>query len=150
MKRTEFVRMVTLGAGYLAVAGCMSACKNKAAKTEEPVKASAASKAEPAVGFTIDLNDPQYADLDKPGGYVYVNKLIIARTNEGDLVAFGKKCTHQGGPLAYNAESGLFQCPWHGSQFSGKGEVHRGPAKVNLKAHNVAKEASTLTITPKG
>ena len=150
MKRTEFVRMVTLGAGYLAVAGCMSACKNKAAKTEEPVKASAEPKAEPAVGFTIDLDDPQYADLDKPGAYVYVNKLIIARTNEGNLVAFGKKCTHQGGPLAYNAESGLFQCSWHGSQFSGKGEVHRGPAKVNLKAHNVAKEASTLTITPKG
>jgi len=150
MKRTEFVRIVTLGAGYVAVVGCMGACKNKAAKTEEPVKASAEPIAEPAVGFTINLDDPQYADLDKPGGYVYVNKLIIARTNEGDLVAFGKKCTHQGGPLAYNAESGLFQCPWHGAQFSGKGEVKRGPAEVDLKAHNVAKEESTLTITPKG
>ena len=142
--------MVTLGAGYLALAGCMSACKNKAAKTEEPVKASAEPKAGSVVGFTIDLNDPQYADLDKPGAYVYVNKLIIARTNEGNLVAFGKKCTHQGGPLAYNAESGLFQCPWHGAQFSGKGEVKRGPAEANLKAHNIIKEESTLTITPKG
>jgi len=46
--------MVTLGAGYLALAGCMSACKNKAAKTEEPVKASAEPKAGSVVGFTID------------------------------------------------------------------------------------------------
>lgn len=149
MKRTEFVKMVTLGAGYLSVAGCIAACTNKASKTGEPVKASTEPKAKSAVGFNIDLNDPKYADLDKPGAYIYINKLIIARTNDGDLVAYDKRCTHQGGRLAYNARSGLFQCPLHGAQFSGNGSVHRGPAQKNLKAHNVVKNDSTLTITPR-
>jgi len=150
VKRIESVRKVALGAGYVAVVGCMGACKNKAAKTKEPAKAGAEPKSKSATGFNIDLNEPKYADLEKPGAYVYVGKLIIARTNDGELVAYPKKCTHEGGPLSYDIKSGLFVCPWHGTQYSGKGEVVRGPAKVNLKVYNVAKENSTLTITPKG
>ena len=149
MRRNEFVRMVTLGAGYIAIAGCLGACKNKTAKTEEPAKASADKKAKSKVGFTIDLNDSKYAGLDKPGAYVYYGKIIIARTNEGELVAFSKKCTHQGGPLSYNAELGKFQCPWHGTEYSGKGVVTQGPASKPMKPYNVSKEDSLITITPK-
>ena len=148
MKRIEFVRKVALGAGYVAVVGCMSACKPKTSKTEEPVKASAEPKAEPTPGFNIDLSDPKYADLEKPGSYITVKKYIIARTNEGELVAFNKRCTHKGGPLAYNANAGRFQCPWHGAQFSGQGVVLQGPATKNLKAHKVETNGKIITIIP--
>jgi cytochrome b6-f complex iron-sulfur subunit len=148
MKRTQFVRMLSLGAGYIAVAGCMSACKNRASRVEEPLKAHAQPREESPAGFNIDLSNPKYAELSKPGAYVYVNNLIIARTTDGELVAFPKKCPHQGGPLAYHADTGLFQCPWHGAQFSGKGELRRGPAEVNLKGHNIVESKTSLTITP--
>ncbi len=141
MKRLEFVRKIALGAGYVAVVGCVSACMNKSGKTEKPAKEGAME------GFNIDLNDPKYADLDKPGAYVYANRLIIARTNEGQLVAYDKKCTHKGGPLTYNMETGIFQCPWHGAQFTGKGVVKKGPATSNLKPYLVEKNESKIKIT---
>ncbi|MBL4657685.1 MAG: Rieske (2Fe-2S) protein [Flavobacteriales bacterium] len=150
MRRLEFVRKVTLGAGYVAMVGCVAACSKKTAKTEEPVKAKAEPKKKDEVGFHIDLSDPKYADLDKPGAYVYEQKLIIARTNNGDLVAYDKRCTHKGGPLAYNAETGVFQCPWHGAQFSGSGMVKKGPATSNLKGFNVERNENDVKISPKG
>jgi len=147
MKRTEFVRMLTLGAGYIAVAGCVSACKNRTSRAEEPLKARAEQREESSAGFNIDLRNPKYSELNKRGAYVYANNLIIVRTNDGELVAFPKKCPHQGGPLAYHADTGLFQCPWHGAQFSGKGELRRGPAEVDLRSRNIVQNKSTITIT---
>ncbi|MBL4755604.1 MAG: Rieske (2Fe-2S) protein [Flavobacteriales bacterium] len=150
MKRLEFVRKVALGAGYVAVAGCIGACSHKTAKTEQPAKASAGPKAEPVLGFSIDLNEPKYAVLDKPGEYAYYKKVIIVRTNKGELVAFDKKCPHQGGRLYYQKETNLFKCRRHGSLFSSEGALRKGPAKKNMTAHNLAKKDGALTITPKG
>lgn len=147
MRRLEFVRKITLGAGYVAMVGCVAACSKKTAKTEEPAKASAKPKKDAVFGFTIDLNDPKYSGLEKPGSYVYVEKLIIARTNEGQLVAYDKRCTHKGGKLAYNTRAGVFQCPLHGAQFSAKGKVARGPATSDLKPYLVEKTDSTVKIS---
>ena len=150
MKRLAFVRKVALGAGYIAVAGCVSACMHKTAKTEQPAKAGAVPKTEPVLGFIIDLNEPKYADLDKPGAYAYYKKVIIVRTNDGELLAFDKRCPHQGGRLFYKTETNMFKCRRHGSLFSSEGMLRKGPAKKNMTAHNLARKDGALTITPTG
>lgn len=148
MKRKEFVRIVTLGAGLVAVAGCMGACMNKSSKVKEPPKSGKVVKDGKVVGFYIDLNNPRYSDLETPGAYGYFKKFIIVRTEGGELIALDKRCTHQGARLSYNHSKGVFKCPRHGSVFSQAGEVRKGPAKVNLKSYKVQeidKKATILT-----
>lgn len=42
------------------------------------------------------------------------------------------KCSHMGCKLEKNADEGTWECPCHGSGFSAKGELLRGPAQENL------------------
>lgn len=147
MKRIEFVRKVSLGAGYLALFGCAGACMNKASSTEPPLKSGKVYKDKKLVGFYIDLDNSKFSDLINPGAYAYFKKYIIIRTSTGELIALDKRCSHQGALLSYNAGSGLLKCPRHGSVFAESGEVNKGPAKENLKAYELKEEGKKVAIS---
>jgi nitrite reductase/ring-hydroxylating ferredoxin subunit len=45
-------------------------------------------------------------------------KTCVARLSDGSLVAFGRRCTHEGADLAFGAiEADQVRCPWHGVPF---------------------------------
>lgn len=89
--------------------------------------------------------------LNTVGGSVTVDtpvgKVVIARTSESTFVAVSAKCTHKGGPLGYDKDSGLFVCEWHGSKFGADGSNQGPPAKTPVKAYEVSKTNDTVVVT---
>ena len=60
--------------------------------------------------------------------------LVVCRTGDQQVSAFGEYCPHLAAPMADGwVDRGRIVCPWHGSRFDvGSGEVLRGPAAASL------------------
>lgn len=62
---------------------------------------------------------------------VYLSKI------DQHVVGLEQTCTHLGCPVSWDAQTGRFLCPCHGSIFSRTGQVLRGPAPRPLLRHEV-------------
>jgi Rieske Fe-S protein len=73
--------------------------------------------------------------LSNDSGTVIENeKLAIYKDSEGKVHTFSAVCTHLGCNVVWNDLEKSFDCPCHGSRFSGlTGNVINGPANVPLK-----------------
>lgn len=60
--------------------------------------------------------------------------LVVCRTGDQQVSAFGEYCPHLAAPMADGwVDRGRIVCPWHGSRFDvHSGEVLRGPAAASL------------------
>lgn len=72
--------------------------------------------------------------------------LVIARTGKDSFAIVSNACTHQGKPLGYDPETGLFVCASGKSEFRPDGTVVRGPAEQPLKVYHWRLERSSLII----
>jgi cytochrome b6-f complex iron-sulfur subunit len=133
MDRKTFLSSLGLSAASLVMASCLGSCKN-----ETPA---------PTVDFTIDLTDPAYAALNAPGGYVYLNGVIIAKTTNGNIVAVSQACTHEGAAVQYQSNNNQFYCPRHGAAFGTSGNVTNGPASSALKMYTVTINGTSVRIS---
>ena len=63
--------------------------------------------------------------------------LVVCRTDDGMVAAFGEFCPHLAAPMVDGwIDKGLIVCPWHGSRFAVEsGEVVRGPATAPLPCY---------------
>lgn len=133
MDRKEFLSSLGLSAASILVASCLGRCKNE-------------SNPAGPVDFTLDLTQPAYAALNTPGGYVYANGVIIARTTNGDLIAVSKACTHEGADVQYQSAQNRFYCPRHGATFSATGSATGGPANGPLRQYTVTINGTSVRI----
>lgn len=131
MERKDFLKALGLGAGTILMGACLGGCKNDNA---------------PSVDFTIDLSQSQYAALNSPGGYVYANGVIIAKTTTGDIIAVSQACTHEGVTVTFQNNNNRFYCPRHGATFSTNGTVTGGPANSSLKQYTVTVTGNMVRI----
>jgi Rieske Fe-S protein len=61
-------------------------------------------------------------------------KLAIYKDSEGKVRTYSSVCTHLGCNVVWNDLEKSFDCPCHGSRFSGlSGNVINGPANVPLE-----------------
>lgn len=60
--------------------------------------------------------------------------LVLCRTGNGEIAAFGEFCPHLAAPMTDGwVDRGRLVCPWHGSRFDlCSGEVLRGPSAAPL------------------
>jgi len=70
-----------------------------------------------------------------------------------NFVLFSPMCPHLGCRFNYNADSGKFMCPCHGSQFTNDGEHIAGPAArgldpLPLREQNGAAEVTWIRYAP--
>lgn len=146
MERHEF--LAKLGIGMAAVcAGCsIISCGSK---VNDPTPNSGGNNNPPTSGgelFTVDLNN----ELQSVGSSKVSNGVILVRlaagTTASAFTAVQVACTHQGTPVNFNTNQGMFVCPNHGSEFSTSGAVVLGPAATALKQHAVTITGSTLTV----
>jgi len=131
MERKDFLKAIGVGAGTIFIASCLGSCKNENT---------------PNVDFTIDLTQPAYAALNTPGGYVYANGVIIAKTTAGDIIAVSQACTHEGVTITFQNNNNRFYCPRHGATFSTNGAVTNGPASSSLKQYTVTVNGNQVRI----
>jgi Rieske Fe-S protein len=85
--------------------------------------------------FTAE--DIKQADELKPGegGIISsgLKKIAVYRDKENILHTFTAVCRHLGAILQWNADEKTFDCPVHGSRYTGEGKVINGPASSDLK-----------------
>lgn len=76
--------------------------------------------------------------LSNDSGTVNENeKLAIYRDSAGKMHTYSSVCTHLGCNVIWNDLEKSFDCPCHGSRFSGlSGNVINGPANVPLESKN--------------
>ena len=133
MDRREFLSLTGLSAGGIFMATCIASCKKTAT-------------AAPSVDFTLDLSQSANAALNAPGGYVYSNGVIVAKTTSGSIVAVAASCTHQGTNVQYQSSGDRFHCPNHGANFSDSGAVLNGPATQSLKQYTVTITGNMVNV----
>ena len=64
-------------------------------------------------------------------------KLAIYKDSKGEVHTFSAVCTHLGCILSWNELEKSFDCPCHGSRFSGQtGNAINGPANSPLENKN--------------
>lgn len=90
--------------------------------------------------FTAE-NGKHASDL-KPGeGAIFVSgakHIAVFRDKENELHTCSGVCPHLGAILHWNANEQTFDCPMHGSRFTGKGNLINGPAIGDLKKITIA------------
>lgn len=136
MDRKEFIASLGFSAASLMLASCLGGC-SKTGGTPAPSN----------VDFTIDITQPAYSALANPGGYVYANGIIIAKTTSGTIIAVSQSCTHEGATVQYQNSSNRFYCPRHGATFSNSGSVISGPTSTALKQYTVTQNGNSVRIT---
>jgi glycine/D-amino acid oxidase-like deaminating enzyme/nitrite reductase/ring-hydroxylating ferredoxin subunit len=67
------------------------------------------------------------------------SKLAVFRDESGSLHRCNAKCPHLGCIVAWNDTEKSWDCPCHGSRFSGQGTVMAGPSKADLQKVEAAK-----------
>lgn len=79
---------------------------------------------------SLQNGKPQRVEVDGVG-------LVLCRTGDGEVSAFGELCPHLAAPMADGwVDRGRLVCPWHGSRFDVEsGEVLRGPAAAPLPCY---------------
>lgn len=72
--------------------------------------------------------------LPKDSGMVMENKkMAVYKDNKGKVHKYSAICTHLGCIVGWNELEKSFDCPCHGSRFSGQtGNVINGPANTPL------------------
>ncbi|RAK00282.1 glycine/D-amino acid oxidase-like deaminating enzyme [Larkinella arboricola] len=67
-----------------------------------------------------------------------LQKIAAYRDEQGELHTHSALCPHMGCVVQWNADEKSFDCPCHGSRFTGKGVVVNGPAASDLKAVTIS------------
>ena len=142
MDRKDFLNALGYTSGALLFTSCLAGCSKSAGSnpTQTPTP-----PAQP-VNFNLDLTLPANSALNSPGGYVYSNGVIVAKTAAGTFIAVSQACTHQGTSVQYVNDKNQFYCPNHGSNFKDTGAVINGPANVPLKQYTVTVAGNILTV----
>lgn len=139
MPRQEFFRIVGTSIGMILLTHCASGCSSKSGDDPTP-------DPNPAVDFTLRLDDKANANLLVKGGYIIINNIIVAQTKDGQFIAVTANCTHQGTQLIYKPADNQFYCPLHLSRFDTKGNVLIGPATQPLTQYVVVSDPAAGTV----
>ena len=100
--------------------------------------------------FKADVSDVE--EIPKCSGRVMregISPVAVYKSETGELTKFSAICPHLQGVVSWNPIEGSWDCPNHGSRFSGvSGECLMGPAKMGLhpkneKAEEMSKDSAT-------
>ena len=161
MNRGEFLRSLGMSSAALMAFYCMGTTLTSCSKsgTNDPTPTTTpttgtgisgnADSSKGAINYTLDLTDSNYSKLKTVGQYVIVGSTLVAKVQNGSLIALSKACTHQGTTVEYRSGSDDIYCSNHGSAFTTAGAVKVGPAAAALTQYKTALSANgnSLTVT---
>ena len=120
IKRIQFLSKLGLGTGAIMATDCLG-CLTSCDDDDDYIGGE--------VDFTLDLDESAYDALNAVGGYVRINKVVIAAVSEGTFVAVTQICSHQGAEnVTFRSLNNDFYCTQHGAIFDldGKGLKSNG------------------------
>lgn len=98
--------------------------------------------------LSVDASDIE--DIPKCSGRVVrsgIKPVAVYKSSTGELTKFSAMCPHLKGVVAWNPIEQSWDCPNHGSRFSGTtGECIMGPAKKGLHPENDLAEESSQNV----
>ena len=81
----------------------------------------------------ITGKENEWENLCSPSRFMGKKQLFVNMGNSiAHLLSPGKRCTHMGCALNWNAEERTWECPCHGSRYDEKGHILDNPAKRDL------------------
>ena len=107
------------------------------------------------VDISINVNNPSYADLAVPGGWLYMSGgsqgLIVYRVSNNEFAAMDRHCPYQAQDLCrvYVDDSEVIArdtACCHSAFLITDGSVVEGPAALNLQRYNTTFNGTTLRI----
>ena len=141
LTRREFAR--NAGMALLATSGLASLSTISCSNDSNP--------AGPAAGGTLQIDLAKHTSLENIGGGQNFDfqgtPIYVFRTGDTTFRALSRVCTHSGCTINWKSSADKFACPCHGSEFSDKGLVIRGPAKRSLQEFTTSYDAGTNILT---
>ena len=143
ISRMEFLKSMGFkGASLLAIycgASVITSCINEAG---DPPTGPTGST---GVDFSLNLSDPTYAKLLNAGGYVIVNKIVVARVSADTFAAVTQVCSHENrSKMIYRNDE--FYCTEHGARYTLAGVGLNSEGKKGIKAYNAELAGNSLRV----
>lgn len=140
ISRMEFLKSMGFkGASLLAIycgASAISSCINEAG---DPANGPT------AIDFTVDLNDPANAQLLNAGGYLVINKIVVARVSADAFAAVTQVCSHENrSKVVFRNDE--FYCTEHGARYTLEGKGLNSEGKKGIKAYNTEFSGSSVHV----
>ena len=99
------------------------------------------------VDFTLDLDESAYDALNAVGGYVRINKVVIAAVSEGTFVAVTQICSHEGKEkVTYRSSNNDFYCTEHGAIFDLEGKGLNSNGSKGILIYNTSLSGTLLRV----
>ncbi|MDZ7897326.1 MAG: Rieske (2Fe-2S) protein [Arcicella sp.] len=162
MERKEFLNLVGISVGAVILQNCLSGCSKESSPTPAvtppttPPTGGGTTTVSGLTGnnsittgtidFTLDLNSSTFSDLKTNGKALISGDIIVARTKTGDFLALAKACTHAGTTVDFVADSNIFLCSNHSSEFNADGSVKKQPATAPLKSFKTTFDSTKNTL----
>lgn len=152
--RREFFTKTIQGAALIIIPSAMSSflesCTNQITNPANPginLQSINATSSNGNINLDIDSSSP----LANTGTAAIVNyqsgSILVDHPLGNTFNALSSICTHQGCLVsAFDAGSGQFVCPCHGSRYDVNGQVTQGPASVPLTKYQTQFSNNKLTI----
>ena len=132
MTRKDFLEKVGIGAAFVLTTSCLGSC-------------GAESILEP-IDLEIDLSDTANAALQNNGGYVIIdNQVVIARDNDGELLAATRICSHEQQKEIILRDNEWY-CTDHGARFDLNGTGLNENGRKNLTIYNTQLNGNILRV----
>jgi nitrite reductase/ring-hydroxylating ferredoxin subunit len=99
------------------------------------------------VDFTLDLDDSAYDALNALGGYMRINKVVIAAVSEGTFVAVTQICSHQGAEnITFRSLNNDLYCTQHGAIFDLDGKGLNSNGSKGILIYNTSLSGTLLRV----
>ena len=139
INRKQFLSKLGLGTGAIMATYCLGSLSSCDDEDDDYIGGE--------VNFTLDLDESAYDALNAVGGYVRINKVVIAAVSEGTFVAVTQICSHQGAEnVTFRSLNNDFYCTQHGAIFDLEGKGLNSNGSKGILIYNTSLSGTLLRV----
>ena len=139
INRKQFLSKLGLGTGAIMATYCLGSLSSCDDEDDDYIGGE--------VNFTLDLDESAYNALNAVGGYVRINKVVIAAVSEGTFVAVTQICSHQGAEnVTFRPLNNDFYCTQHGAIFDLEGKGLNSNGSKGILIYNTSLSGTLLRV----
>ena len=139
INRKQFLSKLGLGTGAIMATYCLGSLSSCDDEDDDYIGGE--------VNFTLDLDESAYDALNAVGGYVRINKVVIAAVSEGTFVAVTQICSHQGAEnVTFRSLNNDFYCTQHGAIFDLEGKGLNSNGSKGILVYKTSLSGTLLRI----